>query len=109
MSNEWNSGSADILQAITGYSDYPIYFMVDGEEICDPYECVYTLHKMHKVKISKITKWNDIYFDNDTAFRCYVESSIWDDDLSAGENEKAVDRIAESQRWEPCILIYTGA
>lgn len=107
MDNTWSSASKDILKAITLFPDYPIYFMVDGEEICDPYEFEYTLHTSHRVEIGEITRWNYMFFDNKYDFRVAVENSIWDRELSAGENQKAVDRIIESQQWEPCILVYT--
>lgn len=107
MSNPWNSGSADILQAITEHPDYPIYFMVDDTEAVGDF--VYTIREEHKVKVAKITIWDDVIFDDENKFDDYVKYSIWDDGLSEGENERAIDRIIESQRWEPCILVYTGA
>lgn len=109
MSNKWCSASKDILKAITLFPDYPIYFMVDNEEICDPEEVEYTLHKTHRVEIGEITKWNFMYFADKYDFRNTVELNIWNSILTEGDNQREIDRIVESQRWEPCILIYTGA
>ena len=109
MNNPWSSASKDILQAITLFPDYPIYFVINNCEMLDPEEYGTTFHYKHMVEIGAITGWDGGVYCDEESLRDDIISSIWDFSMSEGENYRAVDRIVESQRWEPCILIYTGA
>lgn len=107
----WNSGNKDILQAITEHPDYPVYFMVNNSEVTDPDMYDFTLHERHTVHVTKMTMYDEQYFvvDDKNMLEEYIYDHLWEDDKSVSEVMREYDRIIDSLRFEPCILIYTRA
>ena len=90
-----NEQTKELVKLIQENPELPLVFMVDGEEIVDPYEYGYTLIEKYRVSVQTIWIYQDRYYNHIIDITEAVEEDLINEEeyenLSNEEFNKAVD------------------
>ena len=94
-----NEQTKELVKLIQENPELPLVFMVDGEEIVDPYEYGYTLIKKYRVSVQTIWIYQDHYYNHIIDITEAVEEDLCDEEeyenLSNEEFNEVVEKYIE--------------